>query len=267
MKLYALLLVLFLVSACSNDSKEKSNTPVDRSASDHLVLEDTTIVMFYEDLEARLNFPLITCSTDDPLCDSLIYTHLNFSKITGASIQDVVSEFETYGYGLSEIDYQVHINENGIFDISYDLTSLAAHLNYSFYNSCLDLVEHKQILLTELIHPDELDEFLIACNKRLKVNVDAARENIGSSTEEDKELILEMIVDKTMDSSNLKEFNLQKDGLAIYYDFFFPHYAKAYEPSPVIYFKHTELQNYLNTELDVVKRWMAIDKEARTAQL
>lgn len=266
MKLIFSILAITLLFSCSSD-KNTESVPVDKSHSDHLILTDTTVVMFYEDLEARLNFPLITCSTDDPSCDSLIYAHLNFTSITGGSIQDIVSEFESSGYGLSEIDYQVHLNENGIFDISYDMVSLGAHLSYSFYNRSLDLFDHTQINLVDMIDPSKMEDFLAVCNAKLTKNIESAKENLINSEEEDKEMILEMIVPKTMDKTSLSEFNIQKKGIAIYYDFFFPYYAKAYEPSPVIYFEKEEIKDYLNTKLDLVKRWLTIEDSPETAKL
>jgi hypothetical protein len=257
MKTLWLALISLFILSCS-DEKEASDSSDSKSPkqTEQLIVKDTSVEIG-EDGECELNFALLSTKTNDKQLDSLIYVTSSFYAITDSDIDEIRAEHEDMQGGLTNLIYTVNYNKNGVFDISYDIEYLGAHLSYDYRNVSLDLYDKKSINLASLIKENKMETFLNVCNAKLNENI---REAIKEVPEEDLEEIEEFFTGHEVTEETLGEFSINEKGIVVYYDTFFPHFARAYEPNSMLKFTFEEMTEFFNEELPVVKR--LLNKEA-----
>ena len=235
----------------------KKSPPDKPEFVDQLDVRDTVFRINSQDSECELNYAIVSSSNDDPSLDSLIYVHTNFYSITGDDFDNVKMQIENDGYGLCEMQYHVNYNGDGIFDISYDMMHYSAYLSFHYKNICLDLHGKRKITLKDIVLEDQYERLAINCNSIVRQEVLLAKEKVKAEDEE----ILDYFSGIEFEESILEEFTINEDGITVYKDFDFPHYAKAYEPSGVINLTWSDLDGYLNKDLDFVQRMMGLEKQ------
>ena len=248
--------IVFLVSviafiSCSEKSSEK--TTVVKKQVNSLNIKDTSYSAL-SSMEEKLDlkWPIISSDSKSKALDSLIYMNFNFSELTGCEIINKEDK-NVFDCQITNADYKVNYNKNGVFDCSFELEYLGAHLSYDYHRTTIDLYTEKKVILNELIKDSEVSNLVKFCKEEIKSKMkhalDEALKNNQIQADES-----ELFEGFEFEKKDLNNFCFNEDGVTIYYDFFFPHYAMAIEPYGDIFLSWNELEKYLNTELDFVKR-------------
>ncbi len=239
------------MSSCASKSDDTTDSASDSTEKiDKLVVSDSTIELDGEYVDAKLKFLTLSAGNNNRSLDSVLYENVSFFSVTGADISDIRAEFEEMQSGLVEMEYIINYNQDGVFDVSFDLVYLGAHLSYDYVNRTIDLHNASRIHLVDMLDMNKLSHFLDACNEKMKDNIAEAKKNV---TEEDKD-ILSFYEGNKVEEKNLEDFSITSNGIVVYYDFGFPHFAKFHEPSSILRFTWSEMEKYLDLNNEVVKR-------------
>ena len=248
--------IVFLVSviafiSCSEKSSEK--TTVVKKQVNSLNIKDTSYSAL-SSMEEKLDlkWPIISSDSKSKALDSLIYMNFNFSELTGCEIINKEDK-NVFECQITNVDYKINYNKNGVFDCSFELEYLGAHLNYDYHRTTLDLYTEKQVFLNEIIKETELNILIDFCNEEIKIKTKHALEEALNNNQIQTDEA-ELFEGFEFDKKDLNNFSFNEEGVTIYYNFFFPHYARAIEPNGEIFLNWNELEKYLNTELDLIKR-------------
>lgn len=250
-KLLMCALVAVVLSACTSNTDETTESAGSSDEKiDNLVVKDSTIELEGEYVDAKLKFLTLSAGNNNRALDSVLYENVSFYSVTGADITDIKAEFEELQSGLVEMEYVINYNQDGVFDVSYDLVYLGAHLSYDYVNRTIDLHNASRVHLVDMLDINKLQHFIDACNEKMKDNIAEAKKNV---TEEDED-ILSYYDGNQVEEKNLEDFSITSNGIVVYYDFHFPHFAKFHEPSSIIRFTWSEMEKYLDLNNEVVKR-------------
>jgi len=255
--LYLILISSLTLIACTNTSENISSThgPDALELVNNFTVEDTTIFMRSEFSRGKLVVPIISAPNGHPKLDSLIYEHYNFHQVTSMDIPEAKQTFENSGFGIRSMQYFLNFNANGIFDLSYDITSVSAYATENYVNIALDLHAQKKIELTDLIRSGEHENFLALCNKKLMTHITQSKQDMLEETGRDSIEFVDLFNTRTFEHMDI-DFSIKPGALVVYYDFYFPQYAKSFEPNSVILLNRSELKPFINLEENLVKRWL-----------
>ena len=185
-----------------------------------------------------INYPKVKAVT--PVVSAKIENQLSYFK----NFEFTLEEEKTDLQWLTEADYQVQHNANGILSVALTINGYAAYPDSSNKHIVVDIRNGNQLTAANLFtNTGGLASF---ADKRLQAEIAAAKKRIKTIKAAANIDVNDLFEGKVFDVESLNDFSVTKDGVTFYYDYGFPHAIEALQPNGDIKFTWAELKPHIN---------------------
>ena len=212
-----------------------------------VVIQKRTIVLvrtgkivrdFPERKRAVVNYPVIVGPKSSPVLRK-IRALIDFKNIFGSSL----AEYRADAW-LSEFDYKVNYNRNGILDITFTQEGMGAYPDTHTKHFAINLGSGELIQAADAFDSSSMETLAGLVNQKLRAEI----QQIIKDNPEDKESVEGMLKELKIDAGAINDFSISDKGITFLYDAEFPHVAQAVEPVGQYFFSFAELKPYIKRE-------------------
>lgn len=236
-RLLTITIGLFLITSCSSD--EEKDTEVSYNS---LEVEESHLAV-HEDATEHYRWPAIKTHGDEMLEE--VERLLSYEMIVGESMDSTRAMFNECHCGLMGTDYLVNYNENGLFDIAFELIYNYNEREIIHESYCVWIEKGTYLLHRELLDTDVCGPLVSMCNAQLQENIATA---LGDLSEEEDMALSYLYEGHEFTADNLRSFSLNEKGVNFIYSFMFPRSARILQPDGTIFISFDDLKPFLNPE-------------------
>jgi hypothetical protein len=174
-----------------------------------------------------------------PAIAAKIERQLSYFKLFQFTLREEINE----SHWLSEADFEVDHNANGLLSIALTVSGVGAYPDDSTQHIVLNSRTGARLVPVGLF--DDLSSLAAKADKKLQDEIRAAKKKIKEDKESSEMDVEELFDGKKFDVGSLNEYSVNKAGITFYYDYGFPHVIESLRPGGEIKFSWTEIKSYI----------------------
>jgi hypothetical protein len=242
--IYFASVISLTVTSCSSESEEEAEKqPV--TANEPEVLMDS-LEIETETLKKEFYWPKLLLTDTTPVTRR-IEKLLEFSEITGFTIEQVDSQYNACECGLVGTDFSINYNSHGILDIAFQLVNYYSEEEYDVQFLTIDLHKGKVLKIEDLLLDTTFKSLAELCTIKVNEAVRVALKEYKKSDEYDE--AMESFFGKySFKPGNLESFSISKNQIVFTYDYAFPVYMEFYTPDKTISVSFEELKPFVRPD-------------------
>ncbi|NJM46469.1 MAG: DUF4163 domain-containing protein [Alkalinema sp. RU_4_3] len=228
------LLLAALLATLAPSALAQTATVTDQT----LTLTSTTVT---PPRKAVLHYPKLSGLTD-PTVLNKVQRAIDLPAVLDEPLEQIKQSYDQYHW-LTEVAYQVNYNQNGIFDVTYQISGIGAYPSTSEKQISVSLVSGKVLRAEDLFKVESLGVLARILDQSLQAEI---KEGIAKVKAAEPDVDAEqMFRNQRYRMRHLNNFSITPQGVTFRYDYGFPHVALAYEPAGRFPMTYAELQPYL----------------------
>jgi opacity protein-like surface antigen len=190
---------------------------------------------------AILHYPQLSGLTDPEVLKK-VQMAIDLPAVLDEPLEAIKQNYNQY-YWLTGVNYQVNYNQNGIFDVTYEISGLGAYPSTSEKQISVSLISGKVLRAEDLFKVESLGVLARLLDQALQAEIKAGIAKVKAAEPDlDAE---QMFRNRRYRVHHLNNFSITPQGVTFRYDYGFPHVALAYEPAGRFALTYGELQPYL----------------------
>ena len=247
------LLIAALFAVCGQLAAATSATPTSAPA-DRVAIQKRKMMIvrrgkiarqFPERRTAVVYYPVVS-GLSDPNVLRKVRALLDLKSVFGQSLAEYRQD--TW---LTELDYKVNHNRDGILDITFRQEGVGAYPDSQSKHVAVNLKTGEPIKARDAFKASSYGALVEMVNLKLRAEVaetirDMERQN--DMTAEDKRSMAEQLNGLKFTEANLDDFSINAKGVTFLYDAGFPHAIQAFEPVGQYFFSHAELRPHVKAD-------------------
>ncbi|MBK9143413.1 MAG: hypothetical protein IPM23_12995 [Candidatus Melainabacteria bacterium] len=166
-------------------------------------------------------------------------------KLARALTFETVHDPDLGGW-LSRAVYYVNYDRNNILDLTWWVDGFGAYPDASFKQVRLNLKTGAPITAEDVFVETRRGQLAQLVDAAMQKKINARMRE--SSEDGDVTSFQDIIADARFAEENLDSFSIGGEGITFFYDFGFPHAAKACEPDGFFFFPYWQLKGYLKKD-------------------
>lgn len=234
----------------SRDRVSPTANPMPISSRDCVLIETKTVTFIRdkkgEDYpnykEAIVKYPQVTGLTDQAVLRN-VQSAVSLKSVFGQSLAELRAEFLS-SWWLSEIDYTVNYNRNGLLDLTFTISGVGAYPSTYDKHRVVNLKTGKVVKAADVFKRESLGTIAVMVNKAMQAEMKQAIAN----GDKDGADLRDQLKNQRFQIKNLDSFTVTGKGITFFYDFGFPHVILALEPSGKYFFSYDQLKAYIKSE-------------------
>lgn len=207
-------------------------------------IEKKTEVLKREGKEAVVRYPVFEGLPPAVLKE--LRSSAGLKAGTESSLEEWKAEFQD-SWWLSEIDYEVTYNRNGLLSLTYSVSGVGAYPDTSTKDIVVDLKTGRRLTAKDAFRAGSLEDLAAKVDRMRAAAVERAIHR-AEMTDEDVELAMGPVRESRFGIESLDRFRLGEKGITFVYDFGFPHVSEALEPAGEYFLGYEELRPFVNPE-------------------
>ncbi len=156
---------------------------------------------------------------------------LDYSSITGETLEETRENYRLYGTGIVGSFFQVNWTDADFIDLTITVETLGAYPSSRIFNYLFSTESGEIVIAQNLFLEEKISELVQLCNGELQNRI--TTETVGQHQ-------------FTLD--NLNDIGVRRSGIVFYYDFQYPHAIAANEPDGKIFFYWSDVNEFLLPE-------------------
>jgi len=177
-----------------------------------------------------------------PAIAAKIERQLSYFKLFQFTLREEINE----SHWLSEADFEVDHNANGLLSVALTVSGVGAYPDDSTQHIVLNSRTGARLVPVGLF--DDLSSLAAKADKKLQDEIRAAKKKIKEDKESSEMDVEELFDGKKFDVGSLNEYSVNKAGITFYYDYGFPHVIESLRPGGEIKFSWTEIKPYIKPD-------------------
>jgi hypothetical protein len=198
---------------------------------------------FPDSKEAIIRYP-VAVGLKDTIALRNVQAAISLKQVLGQSLAEMQQEFQENRW-LSEVDYTVNYNRNGILDLTVSVAGVGAYPDGFEKYVSVSLKTGRRLNALDLFKANALDAIAQTVNQLLQQSIQQTKTAL---LQQEPDIGTDLFANHRFQRNNLENFTIGDHGITFHYDFGFPHVVKAAEPPGDYLVPYNQLRPHLRPD-------------------
>ena len=169
---------------------------------------------------------------------------LSYERVFGFKLKEEITEVTW----LENADFETEYNRNGILGIALLLDGSAAYPSLYIKHVVVDTKTGLQVKAADVFISGKTNQLVKLLDNELQKTMKQAIAEAGKQNAEDGKELTEILGERKFVAEELTHFSVSNRGVTFYYDYGFPHVARALEPNSEFFLPFAKLREFIKRD-------------------